>query len=484
MPARLRDLVIVLPGITGSVLQKDGRDVWALSGTAAWQNIRSLGGAIAGLKIDHDDPDVDDLGDGIRATRVIGDLTIIPGLVKIDGYTGVRRLLSEQFAAIPGTVDSAAPANFFEFPYDWRRHNAVSGRRLHAFVGERLPRWREHSGAKDAKVILIAHSMGGLVARHYLEVLGGWRDCRALITFGTPYRGSVNAVDFLANGYKQLFMDLSEVMRSFPSVYELLPIYPMLKVGGDYRRVSEVDGLPAIERARAEAALTFHRRIETAVSENRKAAAGLDDVYRIIPIVGTRQTTKQSAVFADGRIVCGAAPPAIVPVDLADGDGTVPRVSAVPIELSEEYRDTFVAEQHASLQNNDQVLLQLRESIKTMQSPGTHVIRGGEPAPQAELAAIALSVDDIYGRDEPVSVRAAVVGGTLEACRGLEARLQPLTPGASPERSLRLTAAGAAAADVELADLKPGDYRITVSPVRVSPAGPFPVTDVFGVIGG
>ena len=26
------DVVVLLPGITGSVLQKDGRDVWALSG--------------------------------------------------------------------------------------------------------------------------------------------------------------------------------------------------------------------------------------------------------------------------------------------------------------------------------------------------------------------------------------------------------------------------------------------------------------------
>jgi hypothetical protein len=33
--------------------------------------------------------------------------------------------------------------------------------------------------------------MGGLVARHYLEVFDGWRDTRMLVTFGTPYRGSV-----------------------------------------------------------------------------------------------------------------------------------------------------------------------------------------------------------------------------------------------------------------------------------------------------
>ena len=47
--------------------------------------------------------------------------------------------------------------------------------------------------------------MGGLVSRYYLEVLGGWRDTRRLITFGTPYRGSLNAVDFAANGFSKFF---------------------------------------------------------------------------------------------------------------------------------------------------------------------------------------------------------------------------------------------------------------------------------------
>jgi triacylglycerol esterase/lipase EstA (alpha/beta hydrolase family) len=68
--------------------------------------------------------------------------------------------------------------------------------------------------------------MGGLVARYYLEVLEGWRDCRALITFGTPYRGSANALNYLANGYKKLFLDLTEVMRSFSSIYQL-PYFPL-----------------------------------------------------------------------------------------------------------------------------------------------------------------------------------------------------------------------------------------------------------------
>ena len=32
----MHDLVVVLPGITGSTLRKGGKDVWALSGGALW----------------------------------------------------------------------------------------------------------------------------------------------------------------------------------------------------------------------------------------------------------------------------------------------------------------------------------------------------------------------------------------------------------------------------------------------------------------
>jgi hypothetical protein len=205
---RMRDIVVLLPGITGSVLQKDSKDLWAISGQAAWSALAGLGSSLEQLKLEEDDPEVDDLGDGIRATRLIADAHLVPGLVKIDGYSGISRLINDNFKVIQGNIDDNRPANFFEFPYDWRRDNRVAARKLKRLIDQRLPQWREYCGAKDAKVILLAHSMGGLIARYYLEVLEGWCDCKALVTFGTPYRGSVKALNLLGNGYKKLFIDL------------------------------------------------------------------------------------------------------------------------------------------------------------------------------------------------------------------------------------------------------------------------------------
>src|SRR6266545_5198338 len=131
----MRDVVVILPGITGSVLQKDGKDVWAFSAGAAVRAALTLGHDITGLALEEDPPNVDDLGDGVTAHRVMPDIHLVPGLWKIDGYSKISTAIREGFDVTPGE-------NLFEFPYDWRRDNRVAARWL-ARDGERwLTRWR------------------------------------------------------------------------------------------------------------------------------------------------------------------------------------------------------------------------------------------------------------------------------------------------------------------------------------------------------
>jgi Lecithin:cholesterol acyltransferase len=220
MPRKaMREVVVCLPGITGSVLRKNGRDVWNISGGAVINALKTLGHSITDLKLTDDPADVDDLGDGVTAPEVIRDVHLIPGLWKIDGYTKQLRYIEETFDVTRGK-------NFFEFPYDWRRNNRVAARRLQRESAKWLQDWRKSSGAADAKLVLVGHSMGGLIARYFLECLGGWRDTRTLVTFGTPYRGSVSAIDTLVNSKKIAFFDLTELARSFTVIYQLLPTYP------------------------------------------------------------------------------------------------------------------------------------------------------------------------------------------------------------------------------------------------------------------
>jgi pimeloyl-ACP methyl ester carboxylesterase len=233
-----RDLIIVLPGITGSVLARQSpqggkpKDLWAISGQALWQAVKGFGGSLQELEVPPHDPTGEAPATNIVATRVVLDFHGVLGLGKIDGYTELARTILDNFAVTDGQ-------GFEWFPYDWRLSNRISARHLAEFIRPRLKVWRKTHGP-DARLVLVAHSMGGLVARYYLEVLDGghWRDCRALLTLGTPYRGSLNAANFLANGYKKWDIRLStltDVMRSCPSVYELLPSYRAIEVDGEWK---------------------------------------------------------------------------------------------------------------------------------------------------------------------------------------------------------------------------------------------------------
>lgn len=419
----LKDIVVILPGIMGSVLQKDGKDLWAVSGWSIAKIVTSLGGNLDALILHGDDPDVEDLGDGIQATRLIEDVQIIPGLLKIDGYTKTTEMITKNFSGvIQGDIyrdSDEKAANFYHFPYDWRRDNRVAAKILKRLLDQRLKRWREETGNPNAKVILLAHSMGGLISRYYLEVLGGWTDCKALFTFGTPYRGSLMAVNYLANGYKKAVFDLSAVVRSLTSIYQLMPRYKVLKVGNEYYRVAQYpDPLPNIDRAKAIDALKFHDEIDDAADANWKL-----DQHRAsfvtCPIVGVVQPTLQSAEFAGGKITVGENLPAWLSDRsyLADGDGTVPQVSAIPVQMNDRDRLSiadYIAESHGALQNQPNILLSLLKGLQASQVAPTDDARGAiEGAARGTRNAgqgIGLTLDDAYLVEEAIEMKAKIKG--------------------------------------------------------------------------
>ena len=487
---RMRDMIVLLPGIMGSVLQKDGRDLFALSASALWGAISTFGSALQQIKVQGDDYTRDDLGDGIRAVRLMPDAHLIPGFFKIDGYGAITRFITQNFKVTRGSLeDKQKPANFFEFPYDWRRDNRFAARKLAEFVDERLRQWREHSGAQDARVILIAHSMGGLVSRYYLEVLEGWKNCRALITFGTPFRGSPNALNFLSNGYKNRFIDLTDALRSFPSAYQLLPVYPLVKIGGEFRRIGEVEGIPGVERERAfEAREIFHEEIRRAVERHQQDEQYRPpNGYRIIPVVGTRQPTLQSAVFSGGRLETNFDVPAEdedTRALLSEGDGTVPRLSAVPLELSDQYRETFFAERHGSLQNNAMVLDDLLERLKQTQVKLAQ-FRGSPVNPRvAEQPALSVHLDDLYFPDEPVRMTAKLVNVSPERVEAPRAHITPASADAGGSAVEREFEPAGDAWKLEMEPLPVGLYRVEIYTSKTTADAPSPVHDIFEVQSG
>lgn len=462
-----QDLVVVIPGITGSVLRRDGHDVWNLSLSAVGRGLKSFSRTVESLRLP------DDIGAGAApapaALDVAGLVTgwhLWPGIY---GGPGYRRLVGALSQTVPGGVRS--------FSYDWRLSNRHTARLLAAQVDRWLADWRATTGHPDAKVVFVCHSMGGLVARYYLEVLGGRDQARRLITLGTPYHGSVNAIRALTgDAFRPLRLvgqhaGITSTARSFPALWELLPTYRCIaapaglagaglagaslagqadQAGPIGLRQASLTGLPPHLIA---SALDFHQEIATAVAGNGPAP------YQLHAFAGKRQTTWQSVVLGHGerhyqRLQRGHD---------HGGDGTVPLFSAIPPEWASTEQAISRAVRHGGLCLDDMVLDLMLDKIEPLDL-------GDVLAPPCELG---LDVPDIAGDQDPIEVRVDSDRQDLLLAVRL---MDPETDRLIAEARMRSDGAGGYQASLEPV---PGTWRVIVEAVAEHP--PVRVEDLITV---
>ena len=192
------------------------------------------------------------------------DVHAIPGIwTPLKGYDVVvdhLRALGYQDKA------GAKPANLVLAPYDWRLSNRYNGQRLAGVVEPVLERWRAQGGQyAEARLVFVCHSMGGLVARWYIEKAGGHEVTRKLVTLGTPWRGATNAVEQLVNGVRKgigpLSIDLTSFARSLPSLHQLMPEFACVASGSDFLKTTETT-LPELRTDMVSDAMRFHTDLQ------------------------------------------------------------------------------------------------------------------------------------------------------------------------------------------------------------------------------
>jgi hypothetical protein len=263
-------------------------------------------------------------GDGVSAVDVLGGVHVIPGVWSpVVGYRRLVRWLRQRFTVDPTQAGHAG--NLVVFPYDWRLSNRYNARELERVVVPALKRWRE-AGHPQARLVFICHSMGGMVVRYFLEVLGGEALCRSLVTMGTPYRGSLSALRYLVDGLRvrdRELKRLSALARSLPSLHQLVPTYACVAHADGLRYVREVsiDGPDAALLADAD---VFHRAISNGVRDRGDTFS-----YEVHPIIGFAQPTPTVVRPDDDGYVWENE------IDGRDegGDGRVPFLSGIPVEF-------------------------------------------------------------------------------------------------------------------------------------------------------
>ena len=444
------DLVVVVPGVMGSGLaDRDGHEVWGLSGGSALRALRSFGRSVRTLELPADLGD-GPAPDGVTATGLLPTFHVIPGVwTPVQGYSELLRFLAAKRFGLSRASDGAAGApagNLVVFAYDWRLSNRYSAECLKRRVESALLRWRESLPRRhDAKVVFICHSMGGLVTRWYLERLGGAELARVVVTLGTPHRGAVKALDQLVNGVRKgprpLKLDLTRFARSLPSSYQLLPEYACVDIGsGELAKTTEVE-LPGVVRQRVADGMRFHDDLD------KEGALP----YPLVPVIGIRQPTATTARLAgerlETRLTIGGAD--------EGGDGTVPRLAARPKTM--DGRDLVirgVGEGHGAIAAHRSVTDQL-DYVLTADDV---TYRAAEVAPERVLA---VGVPDLHDQGEAI-----VVSVGFDSARAFEVIALDERGSTAGQASVRydgdVAPNGRPLGGASLGPLEPGGYTIVV----------------------
>ncbi len=290
---------------------------------------------------------------GWRKKDLIADpLVVIPGIIgsqkNPDGIWAIDPVVHTYDDLVSSLEENGyeKDINLFVFPYDWHRSNVDTA----ILLKNKIRSIRDNVGV--SKVDIAAHSMGGLVARQYIEGDGYSNDIDQLITIGTPHKGAPESYLSWAGGefgitikdkiLKYIFQNESEhagyselykyIREEVPSVEQLLPDYDYLydvskgkmrEYPSEYPRNEFLENLNANENIMKLGAVRF-ANIVGDVQDPRESTISRIRVEGTIESLSGKWLYGVPEDFGDETTDQG--------MEYDNGDGTVPFSSADSLE--------------------------------------------------------------------------------------------------------------------------------------------------------
>jgi pimeloyl-ACP methyl ester carboxylesterase len=389
---------MIVPGIMGSELvdAKSGRMIWGIRDPRWYVRAWATGTCLEELRLSEDE--IAGRCDRVRAVGLLRFPAFAPLLRGVEPYTRLTRAIREV---------TVHPAAVQEFPYDWRLPIAYNAERLAQAARAHLARWRSHPALfqdgreSEANLVIVAHSMGGLLAARMTAIPGATEGIRRIITLGTPFYGSVKAAALLAagRGVPLPRRRLQAIAATMPSIYDLLPAFRCVDAGTDAKHLTSYD----IETIGGNRALA-----EEAVA--RRSGGVPDDWKHYVHVVGSNQPTMQSVTLTGGDLAahqytcCPVAGGGIERLDLA-GDGTVPRQAA---QLAGS-QALPIAQSHGALAKSDETIILVTDSLlDATTGPWLGALDLGLGVPDVVLPGTPLRIE-VRGADHPRDVTCRII---------------------------------------------------------------------------
>lgn len=199
----------------------------------------------------------------------------------------------------------------YPFYYDWRRPARENAQRLRAFVAN----VREAHGG--AKVDLVTHSAGAIVATTFVKLEGGADDVEHLVMIAPVLDGTIEAFRVFVRPERFIRRTFApSVVATWPFVFELLPENGHVFLHDDTRDLWNANDWPApIDATRLAAARRFRDELRDAPMPRN---------VRVTTIAGDCVPTAQRILArADGTFV-------IYPNELRDGEQPLARELFAP----------------------------------------------------------------------------------------------------------------------------------------------------------